>query len=119
MRVKSAIIPFFIPHCSQALFPLDFCRAPPPPTHTHTHSPRSSVSVEDLRTEGHWFKSPTRPIFFPRIDDSHCDRIHFSLTADHWLCGKAASGLEKILCRALVKKTPRKHRYVHLRSRYN
>ena len=25
--------------------------------------------------------SPTRPIFFPRIEDSHCDRIHFSLTA--------------------------------------
>ena len=22
-----------------------------------------------------------RPLFFPRIDDSHCDRIHFSLTA--------------------------------------
>ena len=25
--------------------------------------------------------SPAWPIFFPRIDDSHCDRIHFSLTA--------------------------------------
>ena len=26
-------------------------------------------------------RSPARPIFFPRIDDSHCDRIHSSLTA--------------------------------------
>ena len=25
--------------------------------------------------------SPARPIFFPRIVDSHCDRIHSSLTA--------------------------------------
>ena len=26
-------------------------------------------------------QSPTRAIFFPRIDDSRCDRIHSSLTA--------------------------------------
>ena len=26
-------------------------------------------------------RSTARPIFFPRIDDSHCDRIHSSLTA--------------------------------------
>ena len=26
-------------------------------------------------------RSPARPIFFPRIDDSHCDKIHSSLTA--------------------------------------
>ena len=26
-------------------------------------------------------RSPPRPIFFPRIDDSHCDRIHSSLVA--------------------------------------
>ena len=25
-------------------------------------------------------RSTARPIFFPRIDDSHCDRIHSSLT---------------------------------------
>ena len=30
-----------------------------------------------------------------------------------WLSGKAASGFERILCRALVKKTPRKHGYMH------
>ena len=26
-------------------------------------------------------RSPAQPIFFQRIDDSHCDRIHSSLTA--------------------------------------
>ena len=26
-------------------------------------------------------RSPARPIFFPRIDDSHCDRIYSFLTA--------------------------------------
>ena len=28
-------------------------------------------------------RSPARPIFFPMIDDSHCDRIHSSLTGVH------------------------------------
>ena len=28
-------------------------------------------------------RSPARLIFFPKIDDSHCDRIHSSLTAVH------------------------------------
>ena len=32
---------------------------------------------------GRWFDPRARPIFFPRIDDSHCDRIHPSLTATH------------------------------------
>ena len=41
--------------------------------------PHSSVSsVPDLRTGG---LSQARPIFFLRIDDSHCDRIHSSLTS--------------------------------------
>ena len=49
-----------------------------------TPSPRSSVgSIEDLRTGGHWFEPPARPIFFPRIYDSHYDRIHSSLKALH------------------------------------
>ena len=40
----------------------------------------SSVgSVGDLRTGGRWFDP--RSIFFPRIDDSHFDRIHSSLAA--------------------------------------
>ena len=29
-----------------------------------------------------------RPIFFPRIDDNHCDRIHSSVTAVHLYVGK-------------------------------
>ena len=33
--------------------------------------------------------SPARPIFFPRIDDSHCDRIHSSPTViKRWSCEK-------------------------------
>ena len=45
-------------------------------------SPRGLVhNVEDLRIEGHRFKALARPIFFLRIDDSHCNRIHSSLTA--------------------------------------
>ena len=44
--------------------------------------PHSSVgSVADLRTGGHWFDSPSWPILFARIDDSHCGRIHPSVTA--------------------------------------
>ena len=44
--------------------------------------PLSSVgSVADLRTGGRWFDPRARPIFFPRIDYSHCDRIHSSLIA--------------------------------------
>ena len=44
--------------------------------------PDSSVyRVADLRTGGRWFDP--QPIFFPRIDDSHCDRINFSLNVVH------------------------------------
>ena len=46
-------------------------------------------------------RSPARPIFFPRIDDSHCDWIQFFSHRcplfRQWLCGKAASGLERML----------------------
>ena len=49
-----------------------------------TPSLRSSVRrVADFSTRGRCFDSPARPIFFPRTDDSHCDRIHSSLTAVH------------------------------------
>ena len=41
--------------------------------------PTSSVgSIEDRRS---LVRSPAWPISFPRIDDSHCDRIHSSFTA--------------------------------------
>ena len=46
--------------------------------------PHSSVSsVANLRTRGRWFSPQLSPIFFHRIDDSHCDRTHSFLTADH------------------------------------
>ena len=55
---------------------------------------------------------PAWPIFCPRIDDSHSNRIHSSLTAvgcfDNGYVGKAAGGLERILCGVLVKGTPGK-----------
>ena len=44
-----------------------------------THS--SVGSVQDLRTGV--IGSILQPIFFSRTDDSHCDRIHSSLTAVH------------------------------------
>ena len=59
--------------------------------------PHSSVgSVQDLR-KGVLSPGSASQRFFPRIDDSHCDRIHSSLTSvycfdDGWLCRRAASG---------------------------
>ena len=56
---------------------------------SHTHegficqlsSPCSPVSsVEDFGTGGRWLEPLARPIFFSRIDDTHYDRIHSSLT---------------------------------------
>ena len=44
--------------------------------------PHSSVgSVADLRTEGRWFDPRIGQYFFPKIDDSHCNWFHSSLTA--------------------------------------
>ena len=49
--------------------------------------------------------------FFPRIDDNHSDRIHSSLTpvskivTSVW---EAVSGLERKLCKVLVKKKKKK-----------
>ena len=40
-------------------------------------------SVHYLRTRSRWFDPRARPIFFPRIGDSHCDRIHSRLISDH------------------------------------
>ena len=52
---------------------------------------------------------------FLMTDDSHCDRGYSSLTADlcRRLCGKEASGLERMLCEVLVSGTPGKHGQVH------
>ena len=43
-------------------------------------------SVGDLRRD-QWVDPPARPIFFSKIDDSHCDRIHPSLTVFHCFDG--------------------------------
>ena len=45
--------------------------------------PSSFGSVQDLKTRCHWFEPQAWPTFSPRIDDSHCDRIHSFLTAVH------------------------------------
>ena len=37
--------------------------------------------LRDKKTVGRWFSPQTWPIFFPKIYDSQCDRIHLSLTA--------------------------------------
>ena len=53
-----------------------------------------SVAFADLKTEVAG-SIPAPPIFFPRIADSHCDRIHSSLTAvrcfDNGYVGKQAA----------------------------
>ena len=44
-------------------------------------SPSSSVgTVEDLRTGRRWFDSLAGPIFYPRINNTHGDRIHSYLS---------------------------------------
>ena len=47
----------------------------------HVDVESNSSVVQDLRTDGRWFKSMALPIFFPRIDDSHYDKMHSSLNA--------------------------------------
>ena len=44
-------------------------------------SQSSLGSLQEFRTGGRWFVPRPRPIFFPRIDDSHCDKIRTSFTA--------------------------------------
>ena len=51
-------------------------------------------------------RSPARRVFFLRIDDSHFGRIRRLLLFRRCLCGKAASGLEMVLCGVLVKRIP-------------
>ena len=42
-----------------------------------------ALSVTYGTWRGHWFVPHAQPILFPRIDDSHCNRIHSPLTAVH------------------------------------
>ena len=47
--------------------------------------PHCSVgSAHDLKTDDRWFDLRAQPRFFPRIDDSHFDKIGSSLTAVHY-----------------------------------
>ena len=49
---------------------------------TRSGKPHSSVgSVQDLRTGGRWVDPWLGQYSIPRIDDSHCDRIHSYHTA--------------------------------------
>ena len=50
------------------------------PVHFEELSP---CTKEDWRTGGRWFEPLTWPIFFPRIDDIHCNRIQSTLTTVH------------------------------------
>ena len=68
-------------------------------------------SVVDLKTGGHWFdprlgQYSFRGLMIVIMTDSflsHCCPLF-----RQWLCWKAASGLDRILCRVLVKRTPGK-----------
>ena len=69
--------------------------------------PHSSVGrVADLRTEGRWFDPRLGQYSFRGLI-SHCKRIHSSLTAVHCFddgyLGKQPPGLERMLCRVLLK----------------
>ena len=75
--------------------------------------PHSSVGNVAHLNRRSLVRSPARPIFFPKIDDSYCDWIHSSLAAvrcvettvmlvsSHWL--------GKNIVRVLVKRTPERH----------
>ena len=66
--------------------------------------PHSSVSnVADLRTGGCWCNPQLGQYSFrSRIDVSNSFLSHHCPLFHQWLCGKPASGLERILCGVLV-----------------
>ena len=57
------------------------------------------------------------------MDDSHCDRIHSSLSAvsivSALVVWESSQWLERILCGVPVKRTQEKHGYLHWPPRYN
>ena len=75
--------------------------------------PHSSVgTVQDLRTGGRWF-DPTLGQYSYQglmivIATGFIPLSPLSVVSTT-VCGKAASGLERILCGVLVKRTPGKH----------
>ena len=73
----------------------------------------SSVgSVADLRTGGSMVRSPARQVFFPRVDDSHCDSIYSSLTAvrcfDNGYVGRQPVTWKECCAEYWLKKNSRK-----------
>ena len=47
------------------------------------HVAQSIACTQDLKIGGHCFEAQARSLFFPKIDDKYCNRIHSSLTAVH------------------------------------
>ena len=50
----------------------------------HDKCPENLSMCTGLENRGHWF-NPCLANFFLKIDDSHCNRIHSPLTANHCL----------------------------------
>ena len=75
---------------------------------------RSSVrSVEDLRKGGRWLNHPLGQYSFRglmMVIATGFIPLPRYLLFLQGLCKKASSGLERILCRVMVKITPGKHR---------
>ena len=73
-------------------------------TYTYAED-HNSVGLENNKS---LVRSRARPIFFPRIDDSNCDRSHSSLTAVHCFddkyVGKQPMAWKKYCAQVLVKK---------------
>ena len=84
---------------------------PPPSSPAKSHS--SVGSVADLRTGGRWFDPRLGQFSFRALMIVIVTKItplsHRCPFFRQRLCGKAASGLKRILCGVLVKKTPGKH----------
>ena len=72
--------------------------------------------LEDLKAGGQWFNPwlsqySVRGLMIVIATRSFLSH-HWPLFRQ-WFCGKAASGLERILSRVLVIKTPGKHGWIH------
>ena len=68
---------------------------------------------QKLKRFKEWLVNTDPGWLFPGTNDSHCDRIHSSLTAvrcfDKSYVGKQPVAWKKILCEVQVKRTPGKH----------
>ena len=69
-------------------------------------------------------RSPAQPIFFPKIDDSYCDRIHSSLTTVHCF-EDGYVRKQPVACKNIVRSsgknnsTQQKQRYMHWPQGHN